>query len=238
MKQFCCSFLIVLLLAACASAYQLTWYDDVDYPAGSTGPVDFTDVDGSGVTMTFEWVDITGTFFDNLPDDDAVKDQMPPLESGLWYALNEAQRASLVISFSEPVTNVSFNVWDIDGVQATPPTGPDDAMEYLRIKSFLAGGNVLPTDAGGGNHIMVDWGLSDPAVGVILYNDGLFDVWPPHADSMGWVTMDGPIDKVGMQFIARDVDRGQILGDVTFVPEPATVVMLMLGGLLIRRKTR
>jgi hypothetical protein len=228
--------LIVAILAANLNAAVLNWYNDVDYAAGSLNQT-FNNIDGSGVNVNFAWSGNTNRILAGLPDDDAAKTNFDM--SALWYAANFAaypsEGVSVTITFSEPVYGVNFTLYDIDG--ETP------MIEKTRIKGFLAGVPTLPDSYDCGNNVLIEIIPvdTDPSTedGFIFWNDGYIDYSPPNALSQGWVTFDGPIDMIGLQFKAgAGADRGQLMGDITFVPEPATISMLGLGvlGLLRRRK--
>jgi hypothetical protein len=226
-------FLVTLLIAVfplAAKAAILNWYDDVDYAAGSLNQT-FTNIDGSGIDITFAWSGNTNRLLANFPDDDTAKTQFNL--SGLWYAANFAaypsESVSVVITFSQPVTNVSFNVYAIDGLIAD--------TEKTRIKAFLNNVATLPNNYGSGNNVrtqIVPIGSTDD--GLTFWNKTSGST-PLDPANQGWVTFNGPIDKIGLQFkAAAGGDRGQFLGDISFAPEPATIAVLGLGSVLLLRK--
>jgi hypothetical protein len=240
------SFLCATFLLGAAQAITLNWDTDFDWPAGSLIQT-IPNVDGSGIDMTFTWDGANpGSLLNNyqvpgypgyyatLPDDNPVEDIMPGVDSGIWYATTGPSSINLVIEFSESVTNVSFDLFDIDGVGGGGTS--TNFKEYLRVIGFLANGTaVLPTNAGGGSDVGLEWWPA--ATGIIFVNGGLQDQWPPYAANEAWVNFAGPIKKIGFEFKNNDGVRGQILGDITFLPEPATLVLLSIGGLAaIRRK--
>jgi hypothetical protein len=249
-RQLLLSAVAVAFVAGAAQAVVLNWNaPGVDYPAGGVGPVLFNSVGGSSTNMTFAWSGNTNRFLSGydytgtgsplvtLPDDDATPVAYPGV-SALWYATNflsTTESVSLTITFSQPVTNVSFHIYDIDGIIP--------ASESTRIKGFLSGVPTLPSDFGGGTDVdiavvPVD---TDPATndGIIFSSKGGGDTNPPLAANDGWVTFAGPIDMIGMQFRSSVGARGQFLSDITFVPEPATMILLAAGGLLaLRRRAR
>lgn len=228
--------LVIAILAVNVNAAVLNWYNDVDYAAGSLNQT-FNNIDGSGVNVNFAWSGNTNRMLAGYPDDDSAKTSFDM--SALWYAANFAaypsEGVSVTITFSEPVYGVNFTLYDIDG--ETP------LIEKTRIKGFLAGVPTLPSSYNAGDDVLVEIIPvdTDPLTedGFIFWNDGTFDNGPLSDLNQGWVTFAGPINQIGLQFKASaGADRGQLMGDITFVPEPATISMLGLGvlGLLRRRK--
>jgi hypothetical protein len=240
--------LILCLLNTGANGALLKWdAAGVDYPAGAGYPVGggptFLNVDGSGVNMTFTWSGATGKLLQDyppgsydLPDDDAAKTQWDM--SALWWGTSTltwpTEGVSVVIQFSQPVTGVSFTLFDIDGI--TPQ------IERTRIKGFLDTQAYLPSSYDGGDDVdiqLVDIGTATED-GIIFTNHGVYDFNPPDdAHNRGWVMYDMPINKIGLQFKANGSERGQLIGDITFVPEPATLVLMGLGAAVaVRRRSR
>jgi hypothetical protein len=240
MKKVLLAFLFVTSVAGLQAAFTLDW-TAVDYTDCSLLET-FTNVDGSGVDMTFTWVDGApgglGQLFDTLPDDeDGIWPTYPDAEPGLWYATNNSGDISLVITFSELVSNVSFGIYDIDGNV--------NNVESVRIKGFDALG--IPVD------------LSNYAVGygahVELYTDGTaafgyqfrnldnYDTDPGEVGweaSMGLISIDSGVElsKVGIAFLNNDGSRGQILTNISFVPEPATMLLMGLGSAVLLKRKR
>jgi len=230
---------LVAVLSVCAQAAELDW-SAVDYaPAGGTLAT-FNNVDGTTVDMTFQWSGSTDNFLTNwgsppisLPDDDPAASQFGM--SALWYAVNfndANDSISLVITFSETVTGVRFDLYDIDGVSPI--------FENTRIKGFLDTVAMLPDEFGCGSDVAVQIlpiGTL-PVSGVVFSNLGQYDTNPPNDAHWAYVVFDGPLNKIGMQYkCSTGLERGQLIGNVTFIPEPGTLLVLSLGGLLgLRRK--
>ncbi len=238
---------IVAVLFACAGvagASVLQWdATGVTYPQGDTGPVTFTNVDGTGVDITIDWLGDTGTFLSgwamaggtyDLPSDEAAEEFSM---SALWWANNftSGQSVSMVISFSEPVTDVNFTLFDIDGVQPQ--------WEKTRIKAFsggLGGTASLPSMWTLGSDVnFTIVAIGNPGDGLILTNGGAGDTTPPDAIHQAELDFFGPIDTIGIAYSSiAAADRGQLIGDISFVPEPATMALLALGGLAVLRRRK
>jgi len=238
MKKILLAFLFIASVAAVQADFTLDW-TAVDYTDGSLLET-FTNVDGSGVDMTFTWLDGApgglGQLFDTLPDDeDAIWPTYPAAEPGLWYATNNSGDISLVITFSELVSNVSFGIYDIDGNV--------NNVESVRIKGFDALGNPVDLSnyaVGNGSHVQI-YTDGTAAFGYQFKNLDNYDKNPGEAgweESMGTISIDSGIElsKVGIAFLNNDGSRGQILTNISFVPEPATITLLALGGLLLRKR--
>ncbi len=228
---------IIVLSAATANAYVLDW-TAVDYAAGATYQ-QFANIGGSGINMDFQWVDGApgglANMYSGLPDDDALTTQYPSAAPGLWYATNNGGDVSVVITFSQVVSDICFSIYDIDGATAN--------MEKVRIKGFDINDN--PVDIGSycwfnnGNEIGVTVG--NAAFGVEFANLAGVDLNPGQA---GWeknqaligIDSGAQIKKLGIAFTNLDGVRGQIIENISFVPEPTTMVLLALGGLLLGRK--
>jgi hypothetical protein len=241
MKKVLLAFLFMASVAVVQADFTLDW-TAVDYTDGSLLET-FTNVDGSGVDMTFTWSNGApdpglGLLFDNLPDDeDALWPTYPAAEPGLWYATNNSGDISLVITFSELVSNVSFGIYDIDGNV--------NNVESVRIKGFDALGNPVDLSnyaVGNGSHVQI-YTDGTAAFGYQFKNLDNYDKNPGEAgweESMGIISIDSGVElsKVGIAFVNNDGARGQILTNISFVPEPATMLLMGLGSaaLLLKRK--
>lgn len=239
---------VAMLLASSAVASTLDW-GTVDYPAGAQN-VTFTDVDGTGVDITFSWSDPfnyqanwEGTPLD-LPDDDATQTVFG--QDGLWFPMPQTQ--SLVIEFSDTVTDVQFSFVDFDGT--------DPNVEHIRIKGFDSNGAVpgtgfLPSFFDGGADVVfvpvnVGDGTPELGEGLSIFNGGLADTtpWGPgyedHVAEVGFIGQG--LTKVGLAMKNVGPNRGQILSNIEFtapiVPEPASMSLLAIGGLALLRRRK
>ena len=230
--------------SAYAVPYSLQWdAATVDYPGGSTSPVNFADVDGSGIDVSMSWsgdtdrfltdYDIGGGTLVSFPDDDVIAGL-----SGLWLAMefaieNESVTATFVLS--QPVTSVHIPIYDIDGVSPT--------FERLLIRGYDGANGVVPVQYEAGDDLLASVvpydGGGPPDWGFEFLNGGENDVdVPPPNPNSGWVLFDDPIDSFTLEYAATPgAERGMIIGDITFVPEPSTLALLM-GSLLVLGRPR
>ena len=229
---------------AYAEPHSLQWdAPTVDYPGGSTSPVNFGDVDGSGIDVSISWsgntdrfltdYDIGGGTLVSFPDDDVIAGL-----SGLWLAMgfateNESVTATFV--FSQPVTSLHIPVYDIDGVSPT--------FERLLIRGYDGANGVVPVQYEAGDDLITTVvpydGGGSPDWGFEFLNGGENDVdVPPPNPNSGWVLFDDPINSLTLEYAATpDAERGMIIGDITFVPEPSTLGLLM-GSLFVLGRPR
>lgn len=239
------SLALIAFLATGATAAKLDW-DDVTWPEGTYSQT-YTNVDGTGIDITMTWqngafltgytVGSCGATYDFPHDDMSCFAGMPGVEDyGLWYAVQQNGEVSLVIEFSQPVTGVEMSFLDIDG--------SDPNAEENRIKGFAPGAQVGdpgidPVMYSFGTH--VSGTVVTPGNGLSFWNNDSFDVFPGEPgfeESSAWVSFGGQtVDKIGFVMGGEQEGRGQIMSDITFVPEPVTMAMLAAGSLaLIRRR--
>jgi hypothetical protein len=229
--------IIFVLGVTTANAYLLDW-TGVNYTAGAVYQ-QFANVGGSGVTMDFQWYNGAtgqpgGTFLAGMPNDEDGLTGYPGAEPGLWWGTGSGNDVSLVITFSQTVSNVGFSIYDIDGITAN--------MESVRIKGFDAAGvavNLSNYWYSPGSEVTVV--TNNLGGGIEFINKAGVDLNPGQTGwekNQAWIGIDGAVQikKIGIAFLNNDGDRGQILTDISFVPEPATMVLLALGGMLLRRK--
>ncbi len=232
--------------SAYAEPHSLQWdAPTVDYPGGSTSPVNFADVDGSGIDVSISWsgntdrfltdYDIGGGMLVSFPDDDVIAGI-----SGLWLATefateNESVTATFV--FSQPVTSLHIPVYDIDGVGPT--------FERLLIRGYSGGTGIVPSQYDTGDDLLASVvpfdGGGPPDWGLEFLNGGQNDIdtLPPNPANNGWAFFADPVDSITLEYAAtRLTERGIIIGDIAFVPEPSTFALLMGSLLLLGRPRR
>ena len=105
---------------ASQGAFSLDWGNN-PWPAGTTSPRTFTDVDGSGVdvTLSFRLTGVgfvSGTPVVSATLNGADPDSNPSLHLQANFTTNRPADSNIVVtvSFSRPVTGLSFVLFDID----------------------------------------------------------------------------------------------------------------------------
>jgi len=215
----------VLMAVSGAGASVLNW-DGTQWPDGSLTEVYV--VDGVTIRLTF-----TGntekllTAADpphnvDLPTDDHA--WAPP---GLWWACSELETGeslTLTIDFSPAVYGVTFNIYDIDGVIP--------AQEEVTVSASLGASSVTPTFPVVGAHINL--------AGNVLTSDGTFDSDPDSPDNTATVGLSGgdSVDQMVLLYTSIGTNRGELIGPITFVPEPVAAALLTMGGLAVIRRRR
>lgn len=215
-----------LLIVCAAGASMLNW-DGSQWPHGFLTETYF--IDGVMVDMAFTGAvgslisSHSAAYNQALPTDDWDRNAWSPTApDALWWGVKElvSEGAPLefTISFDTPVTDVAFCLYDLDGV------------ELIYLSGELAGNNVYPS--------MVSPGSIDytPATGR-LYGNGISGN-PGAANNTACIDFSGPIDKIVLSY-SGPKDTGVMLGDLEFVPEPASLTLLAMGaGALLRTRKK
>ena len=222
---------VLAVATAGASAAVLDWNDaGIDYAAGAISESFVVD----GITLDFEWTGDTGTFlgppgFPTLPDDDPSQTNWGL--SALWEATDfssSSQAVTLTISFSSPVTDLTFPIYDLDGSAGM--------VDEVVFSAYLGVSAVSWDTVAHGTQIALQ-------LPNILYGNKSGNGNPGDAANTAEIEYVDALDKLVLVFgcgVGGPADpspQGTLLGNLEFVPEPATLCLLGLGGLaLIRRR--
>jgi len=232
MRKIVISAVVLIGLAAGASGAILDWNDaGIDYTGGAISESFVAD----GVTLDFEWTGDTGTFlgppsYPALPDDDPSQANWGL--AALWEATdfsNSSQAVTLTISFSSPVTDLSFPIYDLDGAASM--------VDQVLFSAYLGAGEVGWDAVTYGSQI--DFQLPN-----ILYGNKSGNGNPGDAANTAEIGYVDALDKLVLVFGCgpggpADPDpQGTLLGNLEFVPEPATLCVLAFGGLALLRRRR
>lgn len=220
-----CCIVCMISIISLSGAAVLNW-NSVDWPAGALNQPYV--VEGVTCDLTFggdtQYLLTNPPFSQDLPDDDhsyAV--------SGLWWGANFDTQAvnpaiTLTIEFSQPVSAAAFELYDIDGVLSS------GQWETTQVDAYLGIAPVAPVFVPGA-HVTV--------AGNILGSDGFFDGEPGDAGNTAAVGLvfGDMIDTIVLTYQSNaDANRGQLIGNIEFVPEPATLLMFGAGGFLLRKR--
>jgi hypothetical protein len=218
----------MVLTAACITSAGL-----IDWDGTLWDPGDLTNTytDDATVTMTFsDDCDgyTSGDFL--LPSDDFQGKGTTWFiyNEGLWWAAKQST-ITLTITFDTPVTDVSFSIYDVDYW--------DTSEESIQIAGDNGGADVTP-------QVSVGSALSyDSGTQTVTADDGNVDLTteavaaPARTD----ILFENPVDAIVLTTSGTADQFGVIMGNLSYtVPEPATMVLLGLGGIfsVISRKRK
>lgn len=231
---------IVLLLFAAmsftANAYLLHWADYMSVAPG-TKTYDYVNVNGSGIDIRVDWV-VNTNMLTGYPTNDIDGLGMG---SGHWFANTNTGVSTVIVSFSEPVPYCKFDLWEIDG-QMTGMPSLTNYVDKARIKGWnqpynLTGAtHITPSSFDGGSDLaFIEGPYSGLDSGLNIINGGGQDIFDANPENHAWVVFaDENFQSFVIEFSSKGLNRGAVLGDIEFIPEPATMALLALGGLLLR----
>ena len=173
-------------------------------------PIMFFTQDTGSVDVTFSVLSATGPveteFADNTQDVSGVETGGAPADanSSLAAGLANADTTDLKLQFSEGVTNVSFQINDLDGT------------ENVQLFAFDADDNLIPVTLTGGTNVSVVSG--EEAVGSGSGTD-------ESPDSALQVNIDGPVSQLVIRYTDPDGTADGInVTDVYFDPDGTGVI--------------
>lgn len=206
------------------SASLLDW-SVVDWPSGSLSNT-YSNVDGVGVDISLAFSGDTseilashGSTSGALPTDLHTWDAQ-----GLWWAANFSQAGqglTLTIIFDTLVSDVAFSVHDIDGMSGN--------WEKLTVSGLASGSAVNPLITAGANQILT---------GTTIASNN-YDQSPADPTTTALIQF-ASVDTIVLLYESNiNAERGEILSNIAFVPEPTTMLLLGAGALsFLRRNNR
>jgi len=230
----------LIIATSTAHAFTLDW-SNVDYTDGSLSQT-FTNVDGSGVDMTFDFTfsggaaSIAGTPHDQVWGGSQISTNYGESDAPLTFAfdpIDANQFMDLKITFSQAVSGVDFNIYDIDAddgsngrgfygdvldITANAGTvfaGMSAGSGITAAGSTLTGGITSAQDPGQlGNTANIDFGTVSVSSIDIRYSS----------------TAD----------FADPTFQMAAVGNIDFsqVPEPTSAMLLLTGGALLGLRRR
>lgn len=221
--KVCAGVLACLLAVQVATADQLQW-NNVDWQAGELSQS--FDVGGINVGFAFSGsvdclIEETNDHYGPLPDDDHGWNV-----DGLWWGCNMMDASdylTLTISFDQPVSQVQFSIYDIDGM--------GNNWEKLLVDASYQGQPATVAFSNVGSGITAN--------GNLLASNGSYEGVPGETPNTADVdlSISTMVDTISLQFTCNAVaDRGQLIGDIAFVPEPLTTMLLVVGGVGVLKR--
>lgn len=195
---------MLLFIATPATAFQFDWGSaDVNWTNGNLGPQVFTDVDGSGITVT---VEITGDVSNMVGNSPSLLNVGGDLDLRVFPDFaDKTESATITLTFSQPVTIDNFIIKDLDG-----STGAwSDGVIVTAVQDTSFDGS--PNDISAGSLITIlDSNQFEPLTSGSV----------PYTDPRGWLTTS--FNQRQVQSISIIQYPGQVAGAD---PEPGAITL-------------
>lgn len=228
---------LVLTFTVAANAYTLHWDDYKVAVTPGTITYDYMNVNGSGIDVRVDWVN-SSNLLTGYPTNDTTGLGMG---SGHWFANAQTGQSIVIVSFSEPVPYCKVQFWEIDGVMTTEPS-LTNYLDKIRIKGWDTpydvtsppANYIAPSSYDGGSDLLFIENPGDPVAdsGLNIINGGAVDDFDSNPENYAWVEFeDAAFQSFAFVFSSTGANRGAVLGDIVFVPEPATMILLGLGAI-------
>ncbi len=216
--------LMVISVGVIAFGQTITW-DGTQWPSGSLS----NDYFGGFVNISF-----TGdtdalhsgnsvTYNDPFPTDnwDRTAWGGALADGALWWAVEqnvlETCPICIIITFDQAVTDVSFCLYDLDGTDVIYLEGENGGSTVYPM--------VTPNDI-----------TYTPATGKLDGSTASGDPSPTGGNT-ACISYAGPVDTIKLSYSSGS-GQGMLLGNLSYVPEPATMALLIMGAGTVLRLRR
>lgn len=237
MQRNMLTLLVAMLVLACgtvAQALDIVW-DGTQWAEddGMGNPILVQSYNVGGITVDMQVGGSTGDLVRGpsyyLPTDNWAQWVSWNIQ-GLWLAatnLTAGEVLTLDIQFSQPVTGLSFDIYDLDYW---------NGRERVQAGACLGGTIIAASSVVTGQYV----DFTPPCIlEASAGSTAALNPDDPQGRNKATLTYNDPIDSLQLSFDSCDGTQvGVLLGNLTFVPEPVTLGLLGLGALVLRRRCR